>query len=280
MSMKLSDMRYNRKYFITANENYKHYIVCKIIYDVISIMETSTFGPVTDWNEVIKKEVKGLNDADFGEVQDVNDNYVITQRGTLNKEKFYFPKSIPHGYNGRILLFDITEDEAKKRFVKNSASSSASEGKEKSEFQRQDPESPIPVIEERLEISKKELVEEAKVIKKPVMNTKTVEVELTHEELIIEKRPVEYKTSSTTASQSPSSLHSEETPESKIEIIIPLKREDIVVSKKSFVKEEIIIKKKPVTETKTITEQLISEKVSVRNANEEEIIEDVKSEKQ
>lgn len=112
------------------------------------------------------------------------------------------------------------------------------------------------------------------------MNTKTVEVELTHEELIIEKRPVEYKTSSTTASQSPSSLHSEETPESKIEIIIPLKREDIVVSKKSFVKEEIIIKKKPVTETKTITEQLISEKVSVRNANGEEIIEDVKSEKQ
>ena len=28
-------------------------------------METSTFGPITDWNEVIKKEVKGLNDADL-----------------------------------------------------------------------------------------------------------------------------------------------------------------------------------------------------------------------
>lgn len=247
-------------------------------------METSTFGPVTDWNEVIKKEVKGLNDADFGEVQEVNENYVLTQRGTLNKEKFYLPRSIPHGYNGRILLFDITEEEAKKRFVIDKSTPSASEGKEKSDFQRQDPESPIPVIEERLEISKKETMVEAKVIKKPVKETKSVEVELTHEELIIEKRQVDDNTSSITmasqlATQS-SPSPSEEITQSKIEISIPLKKEDVVVSKKSFVKEEIIIKKKPVTETKTITEQLISEKVSVINANGEEVIEEVKSEKQ
>lgn len=248
-------------------------------------METSTFGPITDWNEVIKKEVKGLNDADFGEVQEVNENYVLTQRGTLNKEKFYLPKSIPHGYNGRILLFDITEEEAKKRFVIDKSTLSASEGKEKSEFQIQDNERPIPVIEERLEISKKETIVEAKVIKKPVKETKSVEVELTHEELIIEKRPVDDNTSSTTTTASQSAtqsspLPSEEMTQSKIEISIPLKKEDIVVSKKSFVKEEIIIKKKPVTETKTITEQLISETVSVINTNGEEVIEEVKSEKQ
>jgi len=243
-------------------------------------METSTFGPVTDWNEVIKKEVKGLNDADFGEVQEVNENYVLTQRGTLNKEKFSLPKSIPHGYNGRILLFDITEEEAKKRFVVDKSALSASEEKEKSGFQRQDPEGPIPVIEERLEISKKETIVEAKVIKKPVKETKSVEVDLTHEELIIEKRPIDDNTSSssstTTASQSAaqsSPLPSEDMTQSKIEISIPLKKEDVVVSKKSFVKEEIIIKKKPVTETKTITEQIISEKVSAINADGEEVIE-------
>ena len=247
-------------------------------------METSTFGPITDWNEVIKKEVKGLNDADFGEVQEVNENYVLTQKGTLNKEKFYLPKSIPHGYNGRILLFDITEEEAKKRFVIDKSTLSASKGKEKSEFQIQDDERPIPVIEERLEISKKETIVEAKVIKKPVKETKSVEVELTHEELIIEKRQVDDNTSSITmasqlATQS-SPSPSEEITQSKIEISIPLKKEDVVVSKKSFVKEEIIIKKKPVTETKTITEQLINEEVSVINANGEGVIEEVKSEKQ
>ena len=242
-------------------------------------METSTFGPVTDWNEVIKKEAKGLNDADLGEVQEVNENYIITQRGTLSKEKFYLPKSIPHGYNGRILLLHITEEEAEEKFIIDKSTSSATEGREESMVQRQVPESPIPVIEERLEISKKELMVEAKVIKKPVKETKTVEVELTHEELIIEKRPVEDISSSTTASQSAtqsSPSPSEEIAQSKVEIIIPLRREDVVVSKKSYVKEEIIIKKKPVTEIKTITEQLISEKVSVRNANGEEVTEEVK----
>ena len=212
----------------------------------------------------------------------------LLQRGTISKEKFYLPKSIPHGFNGRILFFDITEEEAKEKFIvdKSSTSSSAAaqEGGEGSKVQTRDPESPIPVIEERLEVSKKESVVEAKVIKKPVKETKSVEVELTHEELIIEKRQVDDNTSSITmasqlATQS-SPSPSEEITQSKIEISIPLKKEEVVVSKKSFVKEEIIIKKKPVTETKTITEQLISEKVSVINANGEEVIEEVKSEKQ
>jgi hypothetical protein len=70
-------------------------------------MESSTYGRVTDWNDVIKKEARGLNNVDLGEVQEVNEITVITERGNISKEKFYLPKSIPHGYNGRILLFDI-----------------------------------------------------------------------------------------------------------------------------------------------------------------------------
>jgi hypothetical protein len=54
-------------------------------------MESSTFGYVTDWNEVIKKEARGRNDADLGEVLEVRDDIVVTERGTLNKEKFIFP---------------------------------------------------------------------------------------------------------------------------------------------------------------------------------------------
>ena len=48
----------------------------------------------------------------------------------------------------------------------------------------------------------------------------------------------------------------------------------MVVSKKPYVKEEIVIKKKPVTETKTITEEVTSEKVYVRNANGEKVEEE------
>jgi stress response protein YsnF len=46
----------------------------------------------------------------------------------------------------------------------------------------------MPLTEERLNVSKKETIEEATVIKESVKETKTVEVQLTHEELIIEKR--------------------------------------------------------------------------------------------
>jgi stress response protein YsnF len=244
-------------------------------------METSTFGPVTDWNEVIKKEARGLNDADLGEVQEVNENYVVTQRGTISKEKFYLPKSISQGYNGRVLLFNITEEEAIEKFIADTSSAAAEGGGERSKVQTKDPESPIPVIEERLEVSKKESVVEAKVIKKPIKETKTVEVELTHEELIIERRSVAEGADKMTVTPpqsptttTPTSSSSQELTQSKTEINIPLKREDVVVSKKPYVKEEIVIKKKPVTETKTITEQVTSEEVSVRNANGEEVVED------
>jgi stress response protein YsnF len=245
-------------------------------------MESTTFGPVTDWNDVIKKEARGLNNTDLGEVQEVNENYVLTQRGTISKEKFCIPKSIPHGYNGRILLFEITEEDAKEKFISDT-SSSAIEREERSKVQTRDPESPIPVTEERLEVSKKESVVQAKVIKKPVKETKTVEVELTHEELIIERRSVaeadkatESSTISTVPAKSSSSSH--EITQSKTEINIPLKREDVVVSKKPYIKEEIVIRKKAVTETKTITEQVRSEKVSVRNASGEEIVEEEEGE--
>src|SRR5918911_1439259 len=175
-------------------------------------MESSTFGHVTDWNEVIKKEARGRNDADLGEVLEVREDIVVTEKGTLNKEKFYLPKSIPHGFNGHTLLFDITEEEAKERFSNESGLTQATKIQSTSTT-ASDIERPISVIEEKLEVSKKETIQEAKVIKEPVRKTETVEVELKHEELIIEKRPVD-KTST-------SSSTSEQVVESKTEISIP-----------------------------------------------------------
>jgi uncharacterized protein (TIGR02271 family) len=242
-------------------------------------MESSTYGRVTDWNEVIKKEVRGLNDADLGEVQEVNQTIIVTEKGSLSKERFYLPKSIQHGYNGRILLFDITEEEAKNKFMTEPITTlSSTEGAKISTADTENTENSIPVIEERLEMSKKESMEEAKVIKKPSKKTKTVEVELMHEELIIEKKAVQLDKTTTSATTPTTTSSSEEIIQSKTEINIPLKREDVVVSKKPYVKEEIMIKKKPVTETRKVTEQVTSEKVSVRNSAGEEVVEnEVKS---
>jgi hypothetical protein len=54
-------------------------------------MESGTYGRVTNWNEVIKKEVRGLDDADLGEVQEVNQTIIVTEKGSLSKESCIFP---------------------------------------------------------------------------------------------------------------------------------------------------------------------------------------------
>ncbi len=34
-----------------------------------------------DWNDVIKKEARGINNEDFGEIQDIQGNYVLIEKG-------------------------------------------------------------------------------------------------------------------------------------------------------------------------------------------------------
>jgi hypothetical protein len=65
-----------------------------------------------DWDEVVKKEARGTNDADFGEVQLIMGNTVITEKGIADKDRFYLPKSLIDKFDGHTLWFNITEDEA------------------------------------------------------------------------------------------------------------------------------------------------------------------------
>jgi hypothetical protein len=57
--------------------------------------------------DIIKKEARGLgDDTDFGED-------VITQKGTVAKDRFYFPKNLIERFDGDTVYFKITEDESK-----------------------------------------------------------------------------------------------------------------------------------------------------------------------
>ena len=46
-----------------------------------------------DWTDVIKKEARGNNDFDLGEVQEVSNGLILTQRGVGNKEIFSISQS-------------------------------------------------------------------------------------------------------------------------------------------------------------------------------------------
>jgi hypothetical protein len=65
-----------------------------------------------DWDEVVKKEARGINDADFGEVQLTIGDTVVTEKGIADKNRFYLPKSLVDKFDGHTLWFKITEDEA------------------------------------------------------------------------------------------------------------------------------------------------------------------------
>jgi hypothetical protein len=65
-----------------------------------------------DWDDVIKKEARGINDADFGEVQLIMGNTVITEKGITDKDRFYLPKDLIDRFDGHNLWFRITQDEA------------------------------------------------------------------------------------------------------------------------------------------------------------------------
>ena len=65
-----------------------------------------------NWDDVIKKEARGLDDADLGEVQEVNNDNVLTQKGVVSKDRYYLPKNLIIRFDGNKLWFNITKDEA------------------------------------------------------------------------------------------------------------------------------------------------------------------------
>ena len=196
-----------------------------------------------DWNDTIKKEARGSNDEDLGEVQDVADGYVLVQRGMINKEKFYIPQDQAESYDGSVLRFNLSEEEIVNKYAGDSAPTSSQEQystttdlENEGTQQHVEEEETIPLTEEKLDISKDTQESQARITKEPITETKTVEVPVTHEEVTIERRPP----SGQTEAREPS--------KSTEDITIPLKEEEVNVSKTPYVKEEVAVKKKPVTE--------------------------------
>lgn len=71
-----------------------------------------------DWKDVIKKEARGIDDADFGEVQEISNGMVLTERGIVNKVLFSIPQSVVESYDGKVLRFRLSEIEAVDKYQK------------------------------------------------------------------------------------------------------------------------------------------------------------------
>ena len=215
-----------------------------------------------DWNDTIKKEAEGLNGEDFGEVQDVSNGFVLVQRGIINKERFLILQELAQSYDGDIVRFSVSEDDILKKYREGADIEAESaivdtEHDEPIQDNVQNVGETIALKEERLDVSKNVQEQQATITKKPVTETKTVEVPLTHEEVSIERRA---------PSGGDGQVATDGPVTSTQQISIPVKKEEVEVTKTPYVKEEVVVTKKPITETREVTEEVTSERIDTEDS--------------
>jgi uncharacterized protein (TIGR02271 family) len=221
--------------------------------------DASSGDAVVNWDRIIHKNVRTLDNQGMGKVVAVpNDEDSIIISSQSGTEQYKIPRSSVSGFNGAEVLLNETAYKimSSSYRVDNAGvyeakpSNIITEGHQQQEKE----ESTVPVMEERLNVSKRTSTTQYTITKEPVTEKKTLEVPVTHEELIVEKRPPKESSSS---AQGPVN--------SKTEIKVHLMREEVEVTKEPFVKEEVVVKKKSIAETRTISDTVTSERINISN---------------
>ena len=78
------------------------------------------------WNEIIKKDAKGINNADFGKIQEIGSDSILTKKGIINTKVFDIPKDLVESYDENIVYFKLTEEEAINRYLKKEVEENSS----------------------------------------------------------------------------------------------------------------------------------------------------------
>jgi uncharacterized protein (TIGR02271 family) len=217
-------------------------------------------------DRIIGKKVKTMDYQDVGKVIDVVENedaIIISSEGAHSTYNYRVHKNLIQGFDGPDLMISIARTKLADyeiNDIKDHAAQLKSIKTEQKEG-REEQETSVPVVEEKLRISKKVVTDEVTIIKEPIIETKIIEFPLMHEEIVIEKRPAsptpESAEGGTAELEKPSSKNT------RTQIRVPLIQEVVKTKKEPYVKEEIVIGKKPRTETKTVSEFVTKEKVNV-----------------
>ena len=220
---------------------------------------------ILDLDRIIGKNVKTVDYQDAGKVigaAENEDTIIISYEGPHSSYNYRVPKNRVQGFTGPDLLLSIARAELAEYEISDTQDYAAhlksikTEKKEGGEVE----EIIVPIIEEKLNVSKKVITDEATIIKEPVTETKTIEISIMHEEIDIEKRPASQE-GNTTALQDPPPKNT------RTVIRVPLIHEQVKIKREPHVKEEIVIRKKPRTETKTVSESVTKEKVGTSYNN-------------
>ena len=230
----------------------------------------SSSSSILGLDRIIGKNVKTVDYQNVGKVIGVVENedaaIIISSEGAHSTYNYRIPKNLIQGFDGPDLMLSIARTKLadyEVNDIKDYAAQLKSMKTEQKEG-REEQEIIVPVVEEKLRISKKVITDEVTIIKEPVIETKIIEFPLMHEEIVIEKRPAT-PTPASAAEGYTAVLEKPSSKNTRTQIRVPLIHEVVKIKKEPSVKEEIVISKKPRTETKTVTEFVISEKVDTSN---------------
>lgn len=67
-----------------------------------------------NWSDAINKTAKGINDYDLGKVLEISEDYVVTERGSPDKDTFVLPKIISSEFDGSTLRFNLSKEDSNK----------------------------------------------------------------------------------------------------------------------------------------------------------------------
>jgi hypothetical protein len=67
-----------------------------------------------DWNDLLKKEARCIDGLDIGDVRDVDEHYLLTQKWMSNKQKerFYIPIYLVEKYDSNTVWFRMSRSMA------------------------------------------------------------------------------------------------------------------------------------------------------------------------
>jgi uncharacterized protein (TIGR02271 family) len=217
---------------------------------------------------IIGKNVKTVDYQDAGKVVTILENedaIIISSKGAYSSYNYSVPKNRVQGFDGPDLMLSIARTELAEYEIKDIHNYAAQLRSIKTEKKGgEEEEIIVPLIEEKLNVSKKVITDEATIIKEPVTETKIIEVSVMHEEIVIVKRP---PTSGAAEGYRTTVLENPPPKNTRTEMRVPLIHEEIKIKKEPYVKEEVVIRKKPITETKTVSDFVISEKVDTSSNN-------------
>jgi hypothetical protein len=71
------------------------------------------------WEQLVKREARSIDGASLGEIKQIGPAWVIPEKVSENEmTRFYLPKCLAKGFDGKVVAFEMTEADAEKNFMK------------------------------------------------------------------------------------------------------------------------------------------------------------------